>query len=327
MRTSAISTCHWPFPEILLVDEGAPREEVPLEVLHPRFDLALRLRAVGAAHLRLEAPVIGNLFEGCIPPGPALPGRRAGRPRPIVQMLACVAAEVLEGALVGVENLAQGLAEARLVKAPPGVSERQDEHMQRHRPAPQLDAGLAPVDLALLAWRGLEPHRRPLGGLLRRAQRAHEPLHRLVAAVVVPAPAQLLVQDPRGVLHGGGPALQIARVLGQQGVGPIRARIWLPHRRLENAADRLAIEIQLPGDLRLRSPLDVEKPVHFPPAVLTDHAPLPEWCDLEASVAVRRRQSAQQCLAHDRALLGQEGGEFSMTTGGDYWMTADTQDG
>jgi len=47
-------------------------------------------------------------------------------------------------------------------------------------------------------------------------------------------------------------------VLGQQGVGPISARIRLPRRGLENAADRLAIEIQLPGDLRLRSPLDVE---------------------------------------------------------------------
>jgi hypothetical protein len=32
----------------------------------------------------------------------------------------------------------------------------------------------------------------------------------------------------------------------------------------------------------------------------------------------------QQCAAHDAALLGEEGDEISMTTDGDYWMTADT---
>src|SRR2546426_969971 len=60
------------FPEILLVDEGAPRKEVPLEVLHPRFDLALRLRAVGAAHGRLGAPLLGQPSERRIPHGPGL---------------------------------------------------------------------------------------------------------------------------------------------------------------------------------------------------------------------------------------------------------------
>jgi len=72
-------------------------------------------------------------------------------------MLARVPAEVLEGTLVGVEKLAQGLAEARLVKAPPGVAERQDEHMQRDWPTPQLDAGLA--QSIWLCWPGAVSNR------------------------------------------------------------------------------------------------------------------------------------------------------------------------
>src|SRR6266478_2666529 len=59
------------------------------------------------------------------------------------------------------------------------------------------------------------------------------------------------------------------------------------------------------------------------PAVLPNHASLPEWCDLGASVGGGRRRARQQCLRHDDALLREEGGEFSMTTSGDYWVTAD----
>ena len=65
-------------------------------------------------------------------------------------MLAGVAAEVLEGPLVGVEKLAERLAQARLVEAAPGVAERQDEHVQHDGPTAEVDPGLAPVDLALL---------------------------------------------------------------------------------------------------------------------------------------------------------------------------------
>src|SRR5205814_8871073 len=93
----------------------------------------------------------------------------------------------------------------------------------------------------------------------------------------------------------------------------------------ENAAHRLAIELQLPGDLGLRPPLRVEQPMHLAPAVLPNHASLPEGCALGASVGGGRRRPRQQCLRHDDALLREEGGQFSMTTGGDYWVTADTE--
>src|SRR5262249_54162017 len=137
--------------------------------------------------------------------------------------------------------------------------------------------------------------------------------------------AQLLEQDPRGVLHLRRPGLQVARMLGQERVRPLRAGVGLPRGLAQKPTDGLAIQGQLPGDLRLRPPLDVEQPVYFAPAVPSDHPPLPEWCDLGASVGVRSPRPLQQCVAHDAPLSGEGGGEISMTTGGDYWMTADSR--
>src|SRR3989449_6757846 len=148
--------------QILLVDERPAGEEIPLEVLHARFDLALGLRPVGSTEVGLEAPIVGELLEGRIPDDPPLAGGVADRPRPIVEMLARVTAEILEGPFMGVEELAERLPQARLVKAAPRVAERQDEHVQEDRLGPEVDPGLAPVDLALLPRRGLKAYRRPL---------------------------------------------------------------------------------------------------------------------------------------------------------------------
>src|SRR5258705_1644897 len=68
------------------------------------------------------------------------------------------------------------------MEAPPGVAERQDEHVERDGTTAVVDPGLAPVDLALLARRRLEPYRRPLRRLLDVPQGPHEPLHRFIAA-------------------------------------------------------------------------------------------------------------------------------------------------
>ena len=262
--------------QILFVDEGPPRQEVALEVLHPRFHFAFGLRPIGPTEVRLEAPVVGELLEGGVPDDPPLAGRVADGPRPIVEMLAGVAPEVLEGPLVGVQKLTERLAHAGLVEAAAGVAERQDERMQDDRPAAEVNARLPPVDLALLARRGLKTHRRSLRRLLRRPQGPHEAFHRLIAPPVAPLAAQLLEQDPRRVLHRRRPAPQIGGVVGEQGIGPLGARVGLPGVRLQDAADRLPIQLQLPGDLRFRPPLDMVQPVHLPPAILPDHAPLPE---------------------------------------------------
>ncbi len=72
--------------------------------------------------MRLEAPVVGELLEGGVPDDPPLAGRVADGPRPIVEMLAGVAPEVLEGPLVGVQKLTERLAHAGLVEAAAGVA-------------------------------------------------------------------------------------------------------------------------------------------------------------------------------------------------------------
>src|SRR5262249_45742582 len=147
----------------VIIHEAPAGQKIPLEVLHAGFDLALGLSAIGLAQVWLEAPVVGKLLERGVPDAAPLARRLAHGPRSIVQMLPGVAAEVLERPLVRVEKLAQRLADAGLVEAPAGVPQRKDEHVQRDRPVAEIDAGLAPVDLTLLARRRLEPDGRTLG--------------------------------------------------------------------------------------------------------------------------------------------------------------------
>ena len=95
------------------------------------------------------------------------------------------------------------------METPPRVAEREDEHVEDDRAAPEVDPRLAPVDLTLVPRRRLEAHRRPLRRLLRGAQRTHEALHRLITAAIAPRLAQLLDREsvpstgPRGPAPAG----------------------------------------------------------------------------------------------------------------------------
>ena len=111
-------------------------------------------------------------------------------------MLAGVGAEVLEGALVRLEELAQPLVGERTEEAAAREPKRQHEQVLDHQAVCEPHPRLPPVDLALLARRRLETGQRPLGLSLQPAKRTHEALHRLVAAGVAAISAQLLVQDP-----------------------------------------------------------------------------------------------------------------------------------
>jgi len=157
-------------------------------------------------------------------------------------MLARVPAEVVEGAFVRIEELTEGLTEARLVEAPPRVAQGQDEHVEHDGAAPEVDAGLPPVDLALLSRRRLEAHRRALRGLLHGPQRPHEALHGLIAAVIPARLAELLEQDAGRVLDLGCPRLEVARMLGKQRIDPLGPDIRLPRRLQQNPAHRLPIQ-------------------------------------------------------------------------------------
>jgi hypothetical protein len=110
---------------------------------------------------------------------------------------------VLEGVLVRVQKLREPFVRTRLVVAAAAEAQRQHENVAHGGRVAEGDAGLAPVELALLPRRGLEAHERTLGLLARRAQRLHEELHRVVAARVVAPLAQdaCRVLDPGGLLR------------------------------------------------------------------------------------------------------------------------------
>jgi hypothetical protein len=69
--------------------------------------------------MRLEPPVVGKLLEGRIPDDAAVAAGLAHRARPVVEVLTRVAAEVVEGAFVRVEELAERLAQAWLMETAP----------------------------------------------------------------------------------------------------------------------------------------------------------------------------------------------------------------
>ena len=120
--------------------------------------------------------------------------RLTGRPRPVVEMLLRVPAEVRNRLLVRIEQLAECLAQARHVDAPAREAERQHEDVSHLPLRVEPNPGLSPVDLALQSRRRLEPRPRHRRVQPRLPQRPHEPLHRLVAAAVLPPP-ELLEQD------------------------------------------------------------------------------------------------------------------------------------
>src|SRR2546426_10125444 len=104
----------------------------PRSTLFPYTTLfrSLRLGPVGPTEVGLEAPVVGELFEGRVPDDPSLAGGVADRPRPIVEMLASVPAEILEGPLVGVEELTEGSPRPGPREAPRGEPQGQDDNWQ-----------------------------------------------------------------------------------------------------------------------------------------------------------------------------------------------------
>ncbi len=53
--------------EVIVIADGPARPEVTPEVLHSALDLPLRLRAIGPAEPRLEAPILGERLAGRSP--------------------------------------------------------------------------------------------------------------------------------------------------------------------------------------------------------------------------------------------------------------------
>ena len=193
-------------------------------------------------------------------------------------MLLRAPAEVRERLLVCVEQLAERLAQTRHVEAPPRETERQHEDVPHLALRTQPDSRLAPVNLALQPRRRLEPrtgHRRVQ---LRLPQRPHEPLHRFVAAVVLPS-SELLEQNLGRVADLGRPSPQVLRVRGQQRVCPCRPLVRLPLRLPQTPPHGLAIEVQLTSNRPNRCTL-ARPTTNLLPPLLSDHLDLPEHLTL-----------------------------------------------
>ena len=276
--------------EVEVVAESPARQEISLEILHTRLDFPLRLGPVGSAQPRLEAPEVGECLERRVPPHAAAPTRRADRPRPVVEMLLGATAEVRERLLVRVEQFAQRLAQTRHVEAPSREAERQHEDVTHLTPRTQPDPRLAPIDLALQSWRRLEPRTRHRRVQLRLPQRPHEPLHRLVAAPVLPT-SELLEQHLGRVADLGRSSPQVLRVRGQQRVNPRRPLVRLPLRLPQTPAHGLAVQIQRTSNRPNRRTL-ARPTTNLLPPVLSDHLDLPEHLTL----GVDRRRCRRHLL-------------------------------
>src|SRR5213593_259344 len=194
-------------------------------------------------------------------------------------MLARVAAEILEGALVRLQELRQGLVQAGLVVTTAAEAEREYEDVPDGARVAEGHPRLAPIDLALPPRRRLEPDERPLGRQPQGAQGADEELHRLVAALIA-ALAELLKQDLRRVIDLLGALPQILSVRCQQRVRPRRPVIRLPRCIAQAASDGLAIQVQAARNLGDRHPLGDPQAAHLLPPLPADHRHLLAESDL-----------------------------------------------
>src|SRR2546428_1519566 len=256
--------------QIDVVHEGAAGQEIALEVLHPRLDLAFGLGAVRLADARLEAPVLGEGLEGGVPDNAAFRGAETHRARPVVEMLAGVAAEILECPLVSIEKLRQRLVRADVVVTPPTEAQREHEHVTDVPLMAKRYGGRAPIDLALLARGRLEAPERQLTAPLGRPEWTDEELDRLVTPGVAVL-TEFLKQNLGGVPDLWGAFPQVCCVRRQPRTCTRRTLVrpprWLPHA----PPDGLTIQSELTGQFRDRHPLVHRQTVKLFPSLPTDH--------------------------------------------------------
>lgn len=87
--------------EIHAINKRPSRQDVPLPILHARFDLARGLGPIGPAHAGLQAPRGGKGFDGGSPAAPPRLIRRAHRPRVLIARLLRGTTEMPEGLFMG----------------------------------------------------------------------------------------------------------------------------------------------------------------------------------------------------------------------------------
>ena len=149
----------------------------------------------------------------------------------------------------------------------------------------------------------------------RNGRQTASPFRSCLRTVAGAAPGTTAV--PSSHLRHALPLPQIRRMRRmrrQQRVLPRRPRIRPPRRLPQAPPHRLAIKIQLASNRSDRCPR--RRPtMHLLPPLLSQHLDLPERSPLGVDRRARRRHSAPP--------LSKWGGDSSVTTPGDYWVTHD----
>jgi hypothetical protein len=187
--------------EIHEIHKRPSGQEVPFQILHPRFDFALGLRPIGTAHTRLKAPIVRKGFERRIPEPPSRFVRITHRPWAIIEMLARMATKMLKGPFVRLKKLRQALIGTGVIESATAEAQCQHEHMHDRWAGAKRDQRLAPINLTLLPWWRLKPEQRPVGLQLDLAQWGHSPFHRLITTRVAATRPQFLIENPCRVIH------------------------------------------------------------------------------------------------------------------------------
>jgi hypothetical protein len=307
--------------EVDPINEGAAGKEVALDVLDPALDLALGLGPIGSAQTRLESPVVGESLEGGVPANFIALGGQANRTGAVVEMFPGVSPEVIEGPLVGFEELGDPLVGAGAVERAPGKSQREGEQVHDRRTGTERHPCLSPVDLALKTRRGLKSEQRPLRLQPGFSQRPDKQLDGIVAAPVPLLRNQLLVENPRRVTDLRGAGTKKLLVRRKKSVRARGSRIGMPLLLSNTAAYGVAVHAELPGELP-----DGNSLLTMPPADLFPHFPS-NHTFLLSPAGLRRYEPIllSHFKFHQTPSLSKRVGEDSVPILGDYWVPADNQ--
>jgi hypothetical protein len=158
--------------------ERQTRDRISLHVADARLGLTFGARAIWATRGDVDAPVFAERGER------RMHARRAGltvftddeRAGAIDQDLARDPAEAAKRASESLAPIVLALTQRRAHVDPTRVTEHRDEQVHFRACAGDLDPLLAEVDLHRMPGRGLEPHRRELGGALVLAMRREHAL-------------------------------------------------------------------------------------------------------------------------------------------------------
>src|SRR5436309_2341244 len=232
-----------------------PRAEAPasqcvaLDILYAALDLALGAGTVRLAGVRRKAVIACEVLEQRMPHDPVLTAAEHQRTRVIVKAGEGHASKVAKRTLVAVEQARQLFVAIGVSKQPPRIAEGQDEQMNGLQLLANTNPELSVVDLRLIAWPGLESHRRKLRPFMLGPMGLEIALELLITASEAQAHQLAQQHHPVPSHLRAAPLDALAERIDWPWPGLMPPR--LPGAKPEPTLDRLAIYLEFP-----RNPLD-----------------------------------------------------------------------